>query len=330
MAMGIRWSAFNQVGPSKEYIFDETSRIQDSAIYSRGESMAFYQHPEPRISIRYQLNEKSSLKASYMHLAQYVHLATSSTVSLPMDIWLPSSQHIKPQYGDQVSLGYFRTLFGDQFESSVEVYYKSTRNQLEFIRGVINSSLNQTMEENLAVGDSRSYGSEFFLRKKSGTLTGWVGYTISKTERQFDRINEGNIYPSKFDRRHDLSFAGIYQINKLWNLSAVFVYVSGNAFTMPVGRYIIQGNLVNEYGEVNTFRMPAYHRMDLSATRTRKTARGNISSWNFSIYNVYNRANPYYIFFETTGDLDNYTLDVQPEMVSIFPIVPSISWRFEF
>jgi hypothetical protein len=187
-----------------------------------------------------------------------------------------------------------------------------------------------TMADNLAVGDSRSYGAEFFVRKKSGALTGWIGYTISKTEWQFDRINDGNVYPSKFDRRHDLSVAGIYQINELWNVSAVFVYVSGNAFTMPVGRYIIQGNLVNEYGAVNTFRMPSYHRMDLSATRSRETARGNISSWNFSIYNVYNRANPYYIFFETTGDLDNYRLDVQPEMVSIFPIIPSISWRFEF
>jgi hypothetical protein len=138
------------------------------------------------------------------------------------------------------------------------------------------------------------------------------------------------IYPAKFDRRHDLSVAGIYRLNNLWNLSGVFIFTSGNAFTMPVGRYIIQGNLVNEYGNVNNFRMPAYHRLDLSATRTRITPKGNVSSWNFSIYNVYNRANPFYIYFEATGNLEEYRLDIEPVMMSLFPIIPSVSWRFEF
>ena len=143
-------------------------------------------------------------------------------------------------------------------------------------------------------------------------------------------FNEGKIYPAKFDRRHDLSVAGIYRVNELWNISAVFIFVSGNAFTLPVGRYMIQGNLVNEYGEVNNFRMPPYHRLDLSASRTRISPRGNVSSWNFSIYNVYNRANPFFIYFEVSGNLDDYRLDIQPKMVSLFPIIPSISWRFEF
>ncbi len=330
MSLGIRYSFFHHVGPYKEYIYDEFSQVKDSVIYPKGESLAFYHQLEPRASLKFQVNEVSSFKASYMHMAQYVHLATSATVSLPTDIWLPSSRNIRPQTGDQLSLGYFRNFFGNRFESSIEAYYKSSKNQIEFIRGVINNSLNQTLEENLAVGDGRSYGAEIFLRKKTGTFTGWVGYSLSRAERLFEKINDGKIYPSKFDRRHDLSLAGIYRLNKLWNLSAVFIYVSGNAFTLPVGRYIIQENLVNEYDEVNNFRMPPYHRLDLAATRSRITRKGNISSWNFSIYNVYNRANPFYIYFEATGNLDEYSLEIQPKMVSLFPIVPSLSWRFEF
>lgn len=330
VSLGLRYSFFSQIGPYKEYIYDETSLLKDSILYPKGQNLAFYHHLEPRVSAKYQLNSKASLKASYMHMAQYIHLATSSTVSLPTDIWLPSSKDIKPQYGDQISFGYFSKWLGELFEYSVELYYKNSRNQIEFLRGVISSSINLTLEENLARGTGHSYGAEFFLRKKMGAFTGWAGYTLSGAVRKFEKINEGMIYPAKFDRRHDLSLAGIYQVNKHWNLSVVFIYVSGNAFTLPVGRYIIQGNLVNQYGEVNNYRMPAYHRLDFSATRTTKTRRGNSSSWDFSIYNVYNRANPFYIYFETTGDLDLYRLDVKPVIVSLFPIVPTISWRFEF
>ncbi len=330
VSLGLRYSFFSQTGPYKEYLYDETSLLKDSILYPKGERLAFYNHLEPRISARYQLNTNASLKASYMHMAQYIHLATSSTVSLPTDIWLPSSREIKPQYGDQISVGYFLEWMNKQLESSVEIYYKSSRNQLEFLRGVISSSINLTLIDNLAIGKGRSYGAEFLLRKKHGKLTGWTGYTISRSVREFEMINDGKIYPAKFDRRHDLSFAGIYELNKKWNFSMVFIYVSGNAFTLPIGRYIIQGNLVNQYGDLNNYRMPAYHRLDVSATRSRTTTEGNISSWDFSIFNLYNHANPFYIYFETTGDLDLYRLDVKPVIVSLFPIVPTISWRFEF
>ena len=265
-----------------------------------------------------------------MHVAQYIHLATASSVSLPSDFWFPSSRSIEPQIGDQVTVGYFKDWLGGQLETSLELYYKSTRNQIEFIRGVINNSLHMTMEENLAVGDGWSYGAELFIRKPEGRLTGWLGYTLARTVKEFERINQGQIYPAKYDRRHDLSVALVYQITEKWNASAVFIFASGNAFTIPVGRYIIQGNLINEYGEVNNYRMPPYHRLDISANRSRITRRGNVSTWNFSIYNVYNHANPFYFFFEVSGDLEEYRLDVEPKMVSLFPIVPSISWRFEF
>ena len=330
ISLGLRYSFFSQVGPYTEYVYDEISLLKDSILFGKGQNLAFYSQPEPRISAKYKLDENSSLKASYMHMAQYVHLATSSTVSLPTDIWLPSSREILPQLGDQVSLGYFTSWLQNAFESSVEIYFKHARNQLEFIRGVISSSISLTLQDNIAFGTGRSYGAEFFLRKKQGDLRGWAGYTISRSERIFDMINDGRVYPAKFDRRHDLSLAGIYKVNEKWNLSAVFIYVSGNAFTLPIGRYVIQGNLVNQYGEVNNFRMPAYHRLDLSANRSVKTSRGNISTWDFSIYNVYNRANPFYIYFETSGDLEEYRLEVNPVIVSLFPIVPTVSWKFEF
>jgi hypothetical protein len=329
-AFGLRYSFFNQVGPYREYLYNDLSQIFDSTLFPAGKSLAFYDHLEPRISMRYQLNDLSSIKASWMSMAQYVHLATSSTVSLPTDIWLPSSRTIQPQRGSQWSLGYFRKLHNNRFEASAEIYYKDSHNQLEFIRGVVNNSLNMTLDDNLATGDGHSYGAEFFLRKSEGDFTGWISYTLARAVRQFDKINEGKVYPAKYDRRHDLSVATMYQLSDFWEFSAVFVYVTGNAFTVPVGRYMIQGNLVNEYGKVNNYRMPAYHRLDLAATRTRITRQGNLSSWSFSVYNAYNRANPFYIYFETSGDLDKYQLTVTPRLVSLFPVIPSVSWRFEF
>ncbi len=330
LAMGLRYSFFSQVGPYKEYIIDEVTMEKDSVLYPDGQTIAFYHQPEPRISVKIGVGKSASIKASYMHMAQYVHLATSSSVSLPTDFWFPSSRTVRPQTGDQVSIGYFRDWGGGQYETSLEVYYKSSRNQVEFIRGVVNNSLHMTLEENMAVGGGRSYGTDLFIRKISGRLTGWIGYTLARTEKEFERINQGKIYPAKYDRRHDLSVAVLYEINKRWNASAVFIFASGNAFTLPVARYIIQGNLINEYGEINNFRMPPYHRLDLSVSRTRVTPRGNLSSLNFSIYNVYNHANPFYFYFETSGNLEEYRLDVEPKMVSLFPIIPSLSWRFEF
>lgn len=330
LSLGIRYSFFNQTGPYTEYVYEGTSPFPDSVTYPAGASLAFYHHPEPRISARYRLNENASLKASYMHMAQYVHLATSSTVSLPTDIWLPSSRDIRPQYGDQYGLGFFRSFLDGAYEGSVELYYKQSRNQLEFLRGVLSNSLRLSLMDNIAIGKGRAYGLEFLLRRNAGRLTGWTGYTLSRSVRLFEEVNEGKIYPAKFDRRHDVSLAAMYKLNDRWNLSAAFIYVSGSAFTLPVARYVIEGNLVNEYGEVNNYRMPPYNRLDLSATRSAQWRNGMTSTWDFSVYNVYNRSNPFYIYFATTGNLDSYQLEVDPVMVTLFPIVPSVSWKFKF
>ena len=330
LAAGIRYSFFNHHGPFTEYLRNSTGQITDTLFYSSNEFIAGYKEPEPRVVLKYQLNRNSSFKASYMRIAQYIHLATSASASLPADIWIPSSSFIKPMIGNQYSLGYFRNFpdFGLSF--SGETYYKEMVNQLIFLRGIVNISIEGDMSSNLATGLGRAYGLELFLEKKAGKTTGWLSYTLARTEQKFNEINNGYFYPAKYDRRHDISFTLARDFSDKWNASLVFVYITGNAFTMPVGRYIIQGNVVNQYGSVNSFRMPANHRMDFSLTRKILTGRVRGSEIVFSVYNVYNRANPYYIYYEIVGDVEKYSLKVQAFEVSLIPVLPSLSWNFNF
>jgi hypothetical protein len=330
IAGGFRFSFFNHHGPYSKYVKNTLGQVTDTLIYPRGKSLAFFSNPEPRLVIKFQINDNISFKASYMRIAQYIHLATSATASLPTDIWIPSTSELKPMTGDQLSIGYFRNFPKYGIEFSTETYYKKMNNQLEFLRGVVYNSIYGTMEDNIATGFGQSYGVEFYLRKKTGKYTGWLSYTLSRTEQKFDEINSGLVYPSKYDRRHEISLVFIRKLNEKWNGSAVFIYLSGNAFTMPAGRYIIQGNIINQYGVVNSFRMPPYHRMDISFTRKTIIRKNWSSELTFSIYNIYNRANPYFIYFEAVGDLESYSLKVRPVIVSLFPVIPSVSWSFKF
>jgi hypothetical protein len=330
LAAGLRISFFDHHGPYTEYERNSLGQVTDTLISPRGKSLAFFANPEPRMVLKYQINPTSSVKTSYMRVAQYVHLATSATASLPTDIWLPSSTDLKPLIGDQASIGYFRNFSRHGIEFSTELYYKKMQNQLEFLRGIVYNSIDGNMSDNLAVGYGRAYGVEFYLGKKTGKTTGWVSYTLSRTEEKFDAINEGYIYPAKYDRRHDLSITITRQFNDKWSGSALFIYVSGNAFTMPIGRYIIQGNIVNQYGKVNSYRMPSYNRMDVSLTRKLVIRKKWSSDLILSVYNVYNRANPYYLYFEAVGNLEEYKLEVKAVAVTLFPVIPSISWNFKF
>jgi hypothetical protein len=185
-------------------------------------------------------------------------------------------------------------------------------------------------EQSIAHGIGYSFGAEWYIHKNIGDFTGWLSYTLAWSIRKFNEINDGYYFFGKYDRRHDLALTLQYQVNKLWSISTLFIYSTGNAMTLPAGRYMIQGKIVNDYTSVNSFRMPAYHRLDFSATRTRKVSNKFESSWNFSIYNVYNRANPYYVFFDAKGSLDDYYLSVKAKKVSLFPILPSVSWTFKF
>ena len=336
--LGIRYSGFIQVGPFERHQKDDSGQIgqisTDTIIsYDRGEIVQSYGGMEPRFSFRYLINENSSIKFGMMQNYQYLHLTSMASSSLPTDVWLPSSDIVKPQLGRQISLGYYKNLENNTYETSVEIYYKTMENLIEYEENYmpgVSIGL-ENIDNNLTFGDGKSYGLELFLAKRSGRLNGWVGYTISKTTREFDELNDGNWYYAKYDRPHDLSIVLNYQISKRLNLSTVFVYASGNSLTIPKSVYIIDGELLTDWGERNSYRIDPYHRMDLALTLKNKEKRKYTSSWTLSIYNIYNRQNPYFIYFETEGLLGNEDdVKITAQQVSIFPIIPSISWNFNF
>ncbi|HEY9048346.1 MAG TPA: TonB-dependent receptor, partial [Ohtaekwangia sp.] len=281
--------------------------------------------------VRYSLNDYSSIKFSYDKTYQYMHMAPLSSVSLPLDVWVPSSSIIKPQYAHQWSAGYFRNFMDHKIETSVVLYYKNMYNQLEYREGVIiGYSKGFNFDDNFVFGKGTSYGSEFLIKKTSGRLNGQLAYTLSKTMRTFDALNKGKAFPAKYDRLHDLSIMANFRYNPKWTFSCVFVYATGNALNLPVARYVIQGNIVNEYGDRNSFRMPAYHRLDVSVTHTLHKSEQYESFLILSIYNLYSRKNPYYVYFETEGNLQEYELRTSIKQVSLFPIIPAITYRVKF
>ncbi len=334
ISAGLRYSLFCHVGPFDRFIKDPVTNLTvDTISYASGESVKTYNHLEPRLSARFIVDEYSSIKAGFTQNYQYIHLAALSAVSLPTDIWVPSTEIVKPQFGTQYSVGYFRNFYKNMYEGSVEVYYKDMKNQIEYKEGaLIEDNVSNNTDNNFTFGEGYSYGIEFFVNKQYGKLTGWIGYTLSKTSRIFSEINLGEEFPAKYDRRHDVSIVTMYEINPKLNVSLVWVYATGNTATLPVSRYIIGGNIVNEYGARNSYRMPPYHRMDVSVNWTPKPKKPRKweSTWNFSIYNLYNRMNPYYIYFETTGNIMEGHMEIKAKQVSLFPILPSVSYNFKF
>lgn len=331
---GLRYSLFSHVGPFERFIKDPlTNNTIDTIVYNKGEIVKHYNRLEPRIAARFMIDEFSSIKAGFTQNYQYIHLAAVSSISLPTDIWVPSTEIVQPQLGTQYSIGYFRNFLKNMFEGSVEVYYKDMKNQIEYKEGsLIEDNINNNTDNNFTFGNGTSYGIELFLNKRTGKFTGWIGYTLAKTTRIFPEINFGQEFPAKYDRRHDVSIVGMYEINPNLNVSVVWVYATGNTATLPVSRYIIGGNIVNEYGPRNSFRMPPYHRMDISVNWTPKSKKTRKweSSWNFSIYNLYNRKNPYYIYFETKGNISEGYMEIKAQQVSLFPILPSVTYNFKF
>jgi hypothetical protein len=329
---GVRGSGFMQVGKFTRYVKDELL-IQniDTIVYEKGEKVAFYDSFEPRASFKFSLNGKSSIKGSFMQNKQYVHLASLSASTLPTDLWVPCSDVVKPQGGRQYAVGYFRNFFNDHFETSVELYYKDLFNLIEYADGALpGDDVGDNADNYFIFGNGNSYGLELFIKKRTGQFTGWIGYTWSKTDRFFDEIDNGNPFPAKYDRRHDLSVTATYKINEKWTASTVFVYATGNTTTLPIGRYMIDGELVNEYGERNSYRMDPYHRLDISVTWDHKKTERWESSFNFSVYNVYNRKNPYFIYFENEGSIADGSFVSKAKQVSLFPVLPSITWNFKF
>lgn len=328
---GLRYSSFQQVGKYTAYTTDDDGNKLDSITYKSGETVKTYGGFEPRITLRYSINDYSSIKAGITRNLQYIHLVSNAGSTLPTDIWVPSTYRVKPQIGWQYAAGYFRNFNNNMFETSLEMYYKTMENQIEYREGYTNNTLKDP-EEDFVFGKGWSYGAEIFVNKVKGRFTGWVGYTLSWTWRKFPQLNSGEKYPSKYDRRHDLSVVGSYQLSDKWKVSSVFVFGTGNAISLPERFYFIEGTLTQEFSRVNAYRMKPYHRLDISATYTPvpKKKRSYTGSWVFSVYNVYSRLNPYFYYFDQEGSATQGTLNVVAKQVSLFPVIPSVTWNVKF
>lgn len=329
--LGMRYSFFQQVGPNKIYSTDANGNRLDSLSYKKGEQVKFYGGFEPRFSLRYSINDKTSIKTSVTRNLQYIHLVSNSGSTLPTDLWVPSTYKVKPQISWLYAAGLFRNFKNNTYETSFEVYYKQMENQIEYEDGYTPNTLEDT-ENSFVFGKGWSYGSELFINKIKGRLTGWIGYTLSWTWRKFPDLNNGKRYPAKYDRRNDLSIVALYELNKKWKISASFVYGTGNATSLPERFYLIQNVLTQEYSNINQYRLPAYHRLDISAILTPKknANRKWKTEWVFSLYNAYSRKNPYFIYFDQTGSASEGSLKIQAKQVSIFPIIPAVTWNFKF
>ena len=321
--MGMRLSAFQQIGPY--------TSVKTGEIFPTGKVAKTYSGFEPRLTGTYKLNDAvSSFKFGVTMTTQYLHLVSNSTSSFPSDVWVLSSELVQPQRGIQYAMGYFRNFADNVWETSIEVYYKNLRNQIDYPENYVPKQA-EDVEQSFVFGKGRAYGAEFFIKKAKGRLNGWVGYTWSRTLREFPDINGGRAYPSVYDRIHDVVVVSNYAIHRKWDLSANFVFSTGNTFTPLKNLYFIDQKLNVEYGDRNSLRLPSYHRADFGATFTPKPDKiGLKSSWTFSIYNFYNRWNPFFVYYDIQQNFQKGTAKATAQQVTIFPIIPSITWNYKW
>ena len=322
---GLRLSMYTLMGGDVYNIY-ENGMIGSSIKLAPSSFGKTYINPEPRITTNYRINDETSIKAGYARNVQHLHLLSNSVASSPSDQWIGNSYNIKPEIADQISVGYVTKLFKNNFELTAEAYYKHLQNQIDYKDGAEINTVSD-VESVLLYGIGRAYGLELLLKKKEGRLTGWIGYTLSKTERKIDGINEGKWYNARQDRTHDISVVGIYDLNERWSISGVFVYNTGDAVTYPTGKYNLQGQTLYQYAARNANRMPAYHRLDFSATYEKNKTKRRHGSWNFSLYNVYGRENAYRISFK---DDPNDPSRTQIIRTALFKWVPSVTYQFKF
>ncbi len=290
---------------------------------------AFYQNLQPRISARYLVNDQFSLKGSYALMNQYVHLLSNSGIGLPTDLWVSSTARVRPQISQQVALGATTSLWANRFEFSAETYYKIMDNLIEYKEGasfIANTDWQNTVETD---GEGEAYGLELLFRKKKGKTTGWIGYTLAWTNRRFENLNEGNWFPYRYDRRHDISIVLNHRFSEKFDLGLTWVYGTGNSFTAPVAQFQLLSpwggtRVYDRFSDRNALRMPSYHRLDIGFNWHKKTSWGE-RTWNISVYNAYSRENPFFLYLS-----ENNLGERRINQVSLFPIIPSISYQFKF
>jgi hypothetical protein len=336
MRYGFRFSAFQNLGPYTSYSFSENSKgeyiTSDSTIYAKGKIFNTQFGLEPRINIKYEINPSSSVKLGYNHMVQYLHLASNTMSTTPLDLWFPSTPNIKPEIADQISIGVFKNFMDNQFETSIELYYKKMNNSVDF-KDHAQLLLNEYIEGELRFGKSYAYGAEFFIKKQNGKFTGWISYTYSRVFRKIPEINSGKEYQAHYDKPNNISVVLSYDFSEKLNLSLNWVYSTGAPRTMPTGRIEYEGMIIPVYSERNASRLPDYHRMDLGLTYNFKKMRDDgspkrfTSSLNFSIYNLYNRHNAYSISF---NQVDNNFYATQATKIYFFKVIPTVTYNFTF
>lgn len=345
---GIRFSSFYRVGAStinyydnnQPVLYDEELKIYEKATptstkyFGSNEKIADYSNFEPRFTVSYEIDKDQSVKAGYNRMVQYMQLVSNTASPTPLDVWTPSDNYIKPQIADQIAVGYFKNFKDGDYTIEVETYYKKVQNRIDYIDGA-DLIANEAIEQVLLNGRMRSYGLEMMLRKNEGRLNGWISYTLSRSEQQTPGrtpteigINNGDWYRSAYDKTHNLAVTGSYKLNKKWSFGANFTLQSGQPVTYPTGKYVFQGVTVPSYNSRNEDRLPAYHRMDISATLTPKKYENKKfkGEWVFGIYNIYSRYNAASITFRQNAE----TGANEAVKLSIFGIVPSVSYNFKF
>ncbi len=325
---GLRTSNNAIKGAGNFFEYDAKGNITKITKYEKGQTVVSYFNVEPRLSFSYKLNDATSVKASYNRNVQNLHLITNTTSANPTDVWLPSSNNIKPEIADQIALGFYKNSKDGMYEFTSEVYYKDLQNQIDY-RNAAQILANDNVESELLYGTGRAYGAEMMIRKTKGRLTGWVGYTLSKVEKKIDGINNNEYFNARQDRTHDISIVALYDLSKKWNISGTWVYNTGSAVTFPGGKYTAAGQTVFLYTERNGYRMPAYHRMDVAVNYepSINKARKYKSSWSFGLYNVYGRENAFSINFRENANDRTKTEAVQ---TSLFRFIPTVTWNFKF
>lgn len=324
---GLRYSGFNFMGKGTAYQYDSEGNEISEKSYDAWKSIKYYQGFEPRASVNFILTENNSIKVGYNRIFQYVHRLSNTTTSNPTDIWVPTSNNVKPEIGDQIALGFYQNLDDNTYKISVETYYKWLQNQIDY-RPNANVVFNQNVESQLVYGKGKAYGVEFQIKKTKGKFTGWINYTLARSLRKFPDIDNGAVFPARQDRIHDLNVVLVYQINKKLTVSAAFVFYTGDAVTYPSAFYSMGGYKIPYIGQRNGNRLPNYHRLDIGLTWFLKSHKHFEQNLSFSVYNVYGRENTYSISF-TDHFKDNYPGHMMAVQTALFKFVPSITYNFK-
>lgn len=336
---GLRASMFNYMGPGTKYVFAETEPGKSKELVSetpinKYKSIQTYARPEPRFAATFVINPSTSLKASYNNTVQYIHLISNTAASTPIDVWTPSTNNVRPQSAHQVGLGFFKNFKDDMYSISVEGYFKKYFNLQEYVDGA-DLFLNEKVEADFVEAEGRAYGMEVLLEKKKGNLTGWISYTLARTERRAPGINNNEYFPARFDQTHNLSATILYKFKKRWSIAANFVMNSGTPVTFPTSRIEVQDYVIpyNTADSRNNFRIPVYHRLDVSATLHSKEKPNKLWNWNlvFGVYNLYNKTNPFATYFRQQEIRPVAAVPIETEAIRfavIGRIIPSISFNF--